>query len=44
MALAIAGMVAEGETVIKDADAAAVTYPNFIEDFKSLGANISELT
>ncbi len=42
MSLAIAGMVAEGETIIKDADAAAVTYPNFIEDFKRLGANISE--
>ena len=43
MALAIAGMVAEGETVIKDADAAAVTYPNFIGDFKALGANIEQI-
>ena len=43
MALAIAGMVAEGETVINDADAAAVTYPNFIGDFRTLGANIEEL-
>lgn len=43
MALAIAGMVAEGETVINGAEAAAVTYPNFIEDFSRLGANIEVL-
>lgn len=41
MALTIAGMVAEGETVINDGEAASVTYPNFVEDFKTLGAKIS---
>jgi 3-phosphoshikimate 1-carboxyvinyltransferase len=40
MALALAGMIAEGETVIDTAEAAAVTYPSFVKDFQSLGANI----
>jgi 3-phosphoshikimate 1-carboxyvinyltransferase len=40
MALALAGMVADGETIIDTAQAAAVTYPTFREDFKKLGANI----
>jgi 3-phosphoshikimate 1-carboxyvinyltransferase len=40
MALALAGMVAEGETVIDTTEAAAVTYPTFLEDFKKLGAEI----
>ena len=43
MALTIAGMVADGETIINDGDAAAVTYPNFIEDFKALGANLTTI-
>lgn len=43
MALTIAGMVAEGETVINGAEAAAVTYPTFIEDFSRLGADIEEI-
>ena len=41
MALTIAGMLADGETIINTAEAAAVTYPNFIDDFKNLGADIS---
>jgi 3-phosphoshikimate 1-carboxyvinyltransferase len=40
MALALAGMIADGETVIDTAEAAAVTYPSFVKDFQSLGANI----
>jgi 3-phosphoshikimate 1-carboxyvinyltransferase len=40
MALALAGMVAEGESIIDTAEAAAVTYPTFLEDFKKLGAQI----
>jgi 3-phosphoshikimate 1-carboxyvinyltransferase len=40
MALALAGMVADGETIIDTAEAAAVTYPTFLEDFRTLGANI----
>lgn len=39
MALAVAGLAAEGETVVKGAEAAAVTYPDFIKDFISLGAD-----
>jgi 3-phosphoshikimate 1-carboxyvinyltransferase len=40
MALAIAGLNAEGETIIDSAEAAEVTYPSFAEDFKRLGAKI----
>jgi 3-phosphoshikimate 1-carboxyvinyltransferase len=43
MALTIAGMMADGETVISTAESAAVTYPSFIEDFKRLGADITIL-
>lgn len=39
MAMAIAGLAAEGETIVKGAEAAAVTYPDFIDDFISLGAD-----
>ncbi len=42
MALTIAGMAAKGETVITGAEAAAVTYPSFVQDFIALGANIRE--
>ena len=40
MSLAIAGMIAEGETIIETAESAAVTYPSFFDDFKKLGADI----
>lgn len=40
MALALAGMVAEGETIIETAESAEVTYPGFVEDFKNIGADI----
>lgn len=40
MALAIAGMAAEGETIVDTAESASVTYPKFVEDMKRLGANI----
>jgi 3-phosphoshikimate 1-carboxyvinyltransferase len=43
MALALAGMAAEGETVIDTAEAAAVTYPTFLEDFRRLGADIEQV-
>jgi 5-enolpyruvylshikimate-3-phosphate synthase len=43
MALTIAGMIAEGETIISTAESAAVTYPSFIDDFKKLGADITIL-
>lgn len=41
MALALAGMAAEGETVIETAESAAVTYPTFAEDFINIGAKIA---
>ncbi|MDR2591360.1 MAG: 3-phosphoshikimate 1-carboxyvinyltransferase [Chitinispirillales bacterium] len=40
MALALAGMNADGETEIDGAEAAEVTYPTFVEDFVRIGANI----
>jgi 3-phosphoshikimate 1-carboxyvinyltransferase len=40
MALALAAMIAEGETIIDTAECAAITYPNFVRDFQTLGANI----
>jgi 3-phosphoshikimate 1-carboxyvinyltransferase len=41
MALAIAGMNAEGETEIETSESAEITYPTFVEDFSRIGANIS---
>ena len=40
MALSVAAMQAEGESVIEGVDAVKKTYPSFLEDFKKLGANI----
>lgn len=41
MALALAGMVSNGETIIDTAEAADVTYPTFARDFINIGAKIS---
>ena len=41
MALTIAGMVADGETIVLDCECAAVTYPEFFEDFIALGGDIT---
>lgn len=38
MALAVAALVADGTTEILDAESCAVTYPDFISDFRNLGA------
>jgi 3-phosphoshikimate 1-carboxyvinyltransferase len=40
MATAIAGMIAEGETMIDDAEYVGVSFPNFYEVCTSLGADI----
>ncbi len=40
MALALAGCVARGETIIDTAEAAAVTYSSFVDDFRALGADM----
>jgi 3-phosphoshikimate 1-carboxyvinyltransferase len=42
MALAIAGMNAEGTTEIDTAETAEITYPGFVEDFRRMGADIVE--
>ena len=40
MALAVAGLVARGETVLDGAESIAVSYPSFIKDMQKLGAEI----
>ena len=42
MALAIAALTAEGETLIRGSEAAAVTYPDFVKDFQLAGAKFQE--
>jgi 3-phosphoshikimate 1-carboxyvinyltransferase len=34
MAFAVAGLAAEGETIVRDADCAGVSYPTFFQDLK----------
>ena len=41
VALAVAGLAADGETVIDGAEAASVTYPDFIRDFQNIGADFT---
>ena len=43
MATAVAAMIAEGETIIDDAEYVGVSFPNFYEVMKSLGGNINRL-
>lgn len=43
MATALAGMIADGVTVISDAEYYKKSFPTFYEVFKSLGANILEV-
>lgn len=40
MALSIAGMIAEGETIVDDSEAINKTFPTFVTMMKSLGANM----
>lgn len=40
MALAVAGLFAEGEMSVKDAECAAVSFPNFYEAMNGVGANL----
>ncbi len=42
MSLTVAALGAEGETVISNAGACSVTYPDFADDFRKLGARIKE--
>jgi 3-phosphoshikimate 1-carboxyvinyltransferase len=41
MALAVAGLAAEGETTIETAESVSVTFPNFPDLMKSVGADIT---
>lgn len=41
MALSLAGMIADGQTEIDSAEAINVTFPNYVEIMKDLGAKIS---
>jgi 3-phosphoshikimate 1-carboxyvinyltransferase len=39
MALAIAGLVLKGKTIVDTAESIKVTYPSFVEDMKAIGAD-----
>jgi 3-phosphoshikimate 1-carboxyvinyltransferase len=39
MAFAVAGLAASGETIIRDPDCAAVSYPNFFQELRRLAQN-----
>ena len=41
MALAVAGLAAKGTTVIDTAEAAAVTFPDFVQLMTGLGASMT---
>jgi 3-phosphoshikimate 1-carboxyvinyltransferase len=41
MSLAVAALAAQGESAIRDAECAGVTYPGFFETFKNLGADFT---
>jgi 3-phosphoshikimate 1-carboxyvinyltransferase len=43
MALSVAGLAADGETIVDTAESASVTFPAFIEDMKMLGAQFDIL-
>ncbi len=40
MAMVVAGLAAEGNTIVEGAESIPVSYPSFVEDFKKLGANV----
>jgi 3-phosphoshikimate 1-carboxyvinyltransferase len=42
MTWTIAGAVAEGETLVRGVDSAAVSYPDFLRDMRSLGLDYEE--
>ncbi|MDP3767028.1 MAG: 3-phosphoshikimate 1-carboxyvinyltransferase, partial [Dehalococcoidia bacterium] len=39
MALAVAGLLADGETAVEDGDAVAVSYPGFWHDLERVTAS-----
>ena len=42
MALVVAGLVAEGETVIGEAEVIADSFPGFVDTMQRLGADLHE--
>jgi 3-phosphoshikimate 1-carboxyvinyltransferase len=40
MAAAVAALVADGETVISEGECYKISYPSFVQDMRSLGANM----
>ncbi|MTI56624.1 3-phosphoshikimate 1-carboxyvinyltransferase [Geosporobacter ferrireducens] len=44
MALMMAGLVAEGETIVNDVECANISFPNFINIMNAIGANIEILS
>jgi 3-phosphoshikimate 1-carboxyvinyltransferase len=40
MSLAVAGLVAEGETIVRGAEAIDDSFPGFVEAMRALGADI----
>ena len=43
MALAVAGLAAEGTTQVETAEAVSVTFPNFVELMRQAGADMAAL-
>ncbi len=43
MALAVAGLIAEGTTTIRGAESIRITYPTFVSSMRSLGARFEEI-
>ena len=43
MALAVGGMIAEGETVLDTAESIDVTYPGFVKSMQELGADMKNI-
>lgn len=41
MALAVAGLVAEGQTIVRGAEAIGDSFPNFVETMQALGADVA---
>jgi 3-phosphoshikimate 1-carboxyvinyltransferase len=44
MALAVAGLVADGETVVEDAACVADSFPGFVETLQALGADMEQVS
>jgi 3-phosphoshikimate 1-carboxyvinyltransferase len=40
MALAVAGLIAQGETIVEDAECIGDSFPGFVERMQALGAEI----